>query len=109
MGCGCKKDKTNNSETEGVKTNSNLGQNITMYILKTLGFLVVVALYPIISLVILWVIFKTLVLNKQINLKPLLLAIGNSFKEKDDDEDIEDLTENDVVMLDVEEVKSPSK
>ena len=52
-----------------------------------------------------------LVLNKNIDIKPLLLSIGQKFKEndKDDDEIDEDeydtLTEDDVVLLNVEEIK----
>ena len=106
MSCNC---KANNTVIEGGKTNSKLGQNVSMYLLKTLGFLIVLALYPILSLFIILVIFKTLVLNKQIDLKSLLSLINKSTKEKDDDNDIEELTENDVVMLDVEEIKSVSK
>ena len=71
---------------------------------------------PLINIAIIWFMFNTLVLNKDVNIKPLLLALGNQFKEKkyeDDDEiDIEEfneLTEDDVVMVDVEDITNKSK
>lgn len=104
MACSCK--GNTNIKTSEIN-DGKVSQSVLMYALKLLGFLLVVILFPIISLVILWFIFKTLVLSKEIDIKPLLLAIGKSFKEKDEDEDddIENLTEEDVIMLDVDEIK----
>lgn len=108
MGCNCKTNTINadslmrNSETKKI----NIGENILKYTLKTLAFLIVLAFLPVINLIIIWFIFRTVVLNKDIDIKPLLLMIGSKFQNKDydDDDDYETLTENDVVMVDVEEI-----
>jgi hypothetical protein len=112
-GCNCKtggnKDALTNNASQ---SNENLGQKIVTYALKSFAFILLLVALPIINLFIIWFMFKTLVLNKDINMKPLLLAIGQKFKEKEeDDEDIDydNLTEDDVVMVDVEEITSTSK
>jgi hypothetical protein len=46
-----------------------------------------------------------LVLNKNIDVKPILLSLGNKFKQKDEDDDeYNELTEDDVILLDVEDI-----
>ena len=113
-GCNCKSkgnkgiDALNNTNAPKEK----LGPMIITYALKIVGFLILIAALPIINLFIIWFMFKTLVLNKEVNMKPLLLAIGSKFKEKNEDEEVEDydsLTEEDVEMVDVEIITNTSK
>ena len=70
-----------------------------------------IAALPIINLFIIWFIFRTLVLNKDVNIKPLLSAIGKKFKEEEeeDEDEYDELTEDDVVMVDVEDITNKSK
>ena len=116
MGCNCKGGENNDMDSllaKGGSSNENKAQKISSYIFKGLAFLLSLALLPVINLAIIWLLFRTLILNKDINIKPLLTAIGNKFKDDkdddDDDDEYETLTEEDVVMVDVEEIKSTSK
>jgi hypothetical protein len=112
-GCNCKGNKNNVDKALNEKeTKAKVKLSFTYYMLKTLGFLLLVALLPLINLVIIWFMFRTLVLNKDIDLKPLLLGIGKRFKEKkevDDDNDLDDLTEDDVVMVGVDDITNKRK
>ena len=80
------------------------------YSLKTLMFLMFLIALPFINLYILYLSFSIIVLNESVDIKPLLLAIGNKFKPKDDDDDLvddeefENLTEEDVILLDSEDI-----
>lgn len=111
MSCNCKNGQSGQSMNEMLNKESrpiNLVQNLFKYTLKTLAFILMVIVLPIINLFIIWFLFNTLVLNKNIDIKPLLLAIGNKFKEKEeediDEEELYSLTEDDVTMLDVEDI-----
>lgn len=112
MSCNCKKGvlpSENVSDNQKISIN---GTTILMYTLKILGFVFLLILLPIINLYIIWLMFSTIVLNRNIDMKPLLLSIGAKFKEKEDDDDEEEflgdefdnLTEDDVVLLDSEEI-----
>lgn len=113
MGC-CKKGQ--NMETI-LENNDNEalggGQLVLKYILKVFGFLILLLTLPIINLVIIWYMFSMLVLNKNIDVKPLLLAIGAKFKPEDkdvdDNDELEVLTTEDVILMDVEDVTNLSK
>ncbi len=111
MGCNCKNGEKMDDLLENNKSGVKNGKKIGSYTLKVLAFLLMVAALPIINLMIIWFIFRTLVLNKNVDIKPLLLALGNKFKKVDDedDNDFEDLTEDDVVMLDVDEITNKGK
>jgi hypothetical protein len=106
MGCGCKNsnkiDNTLQKVSDGEKK-----INIGKYVLKTFVFLIALIASPIIMLFIIWIMFNMLVLNKNIDFKPLLMAIGNKFKreEKYDEDDEEILDEKDLIPLDVEVIK----
>lgn len=108
MGCNCKSgDKTmGDLLSSDSKSNEKIGQKISTYVLKGLVFILMIAALPIINLFIIWFIFRTLILNKDVSIKPLLLAIGQKFqtKEEEDNEDYYDLTEDDVEMVDVEDI-----
>ena len=104
MGCGCKKDMSvsNSTSTSSTITFSD----IVTYGLKFLGFLLVVAMLPIINLIIIWFIFRTLVLNKEVSMKPLLMSLVNKFKDNSEEEE-EEINEDDVEyeMSDVEVIR----
>ncbi len=108
MSCNCKNGQSMESMLENENKNpKSVGQTVIKYTLKVLGFLVLVAALPIINLYIIWFIFNMLVLNKNIDVKPILLTLGNKFKQKDydeDDEEYNELTEDDVELLDVEDI-----
>ena len=102
MGCNCK-----NGSQEPIIDNRPTGVKITHYVLKTLMFLLMIVLLPVINLFLIYFMFKTLVLNREIDIKPLLLAIGKKFQRNDDEEDDDDyygLNPEDVVMVDVEDI-----
>ena len=84
-----------------------------MYLLKSIGFLLMMLALPLINIAIIWFIFKTLMLNEEVDIKPLLYAIGKKFKQNDSDDDeendYEELTEDDVVMVDVEDITNKTK
>ena len=112
MSCGCKaKDKEN--EAKGIK-DKEIGkkflENFIQYSVKLVGFAIVIALLPIINVIILIFTFNTVVLNKAIDVKPLVARLADFMKpkkvddEEDDDYDIETLTEDDVILLDVEDI-----
>lgn len=112
MGCNCK--GNNGIDLIQEKEKAPLGKRILNYSLKSLAFLFMMAIMPIIVLFIIWFIFKTLVLNENVDIKPLLLSLGNKFKEKDDDdyeddEDFDNLTEDDVEMVGVDIITKSSK
>lgn len=111
--CGCKSEKNIDSYlNDGNISSKKIGATIGMYILKSIGFLLMIAALPIINLFIIWFIFRTLILNKNVDIKPLLLAIGKKFKpeeDDDDDDDYDELTEDDVVMVEVEDITNKSK
>jgi hypothetical protein len=87
------------------KNKKSVTQTVIKYTLKILGFLVLVAALPLINLYIIWLMFNMLVLNKNIDVKPILLSLGNKFKQKDEDDDeYNELTEDDVILLDVEDI-----
>ncbi len=81
--CNCKKDLI----SDNLVNNQNLGEKFLMYSLKIFAFLVFLIFSPVVILVIYWFVFKTLVLNKDVNIKPLLLSIGKKFQFNEDDYD----------------------
>lgn len=105
MSCNCK----NGAQAMQVADSRPLGTKIAHYVLKTLVFGLMVVLLPIINLFLIYFMFKTLVLNREVDVKPLLIAIGKKFKPKDNDDDDIDydtLTEKDVDMVGVEVIKN---
>jgi hypothetical protein len=107
MGCNCKKGDSNNEKVNNV----SLGKKITSYSVKFIGFLLLLVLLPIINIALIVFMFKTLVLNEQVDLKSLLMFIGKKGKAntEDDDDDYDDdeydyLTEDDVVMVDYDDI-----
>ena len=88
-GCNCKGNNKNIDSylTDGEKSNEKLGPKIGSYVLKFVAFLLMVVALPIINLFIIWFMFRTLMLNKEVNIKPLLNVIGKKFQEKEIEEE----------------------
>ena len=110
MGCNCKSGQ-NNKEQNVKLSELSFKEKIKLFLyysLKVFGFLVGVLLLPIINIAIIWFMFNTIVLTKEVNIKEFVMKImGNTLKDDDDDDDdddFEDLTEDDVIMLDVEDI-----
>ena len=91
------------------KVKLKLGSNILKYSLKTLGFLFFLILLPFINLAIIWFAFNIFVLNKNVDIKQMLMFIGTGFKKTEVDKTLTDdeldvLTEDDVYMVGVEDI-----
>lgn len=105
--CNCKK----NIETEVSETDKKV--DLIRFFFKVLAFLVLLVLSPFIYLFMIYLMFNSIVLNKSIDIKPILVKLGTIFNEKenyDDDFHLTDLeykvlTEEDVVLVDSEELK----
>ena len=114
-GCNCKTkdgfeipEKTNFSKL----TNKEKGKLVVHYFFKVIGFIIGILLLPIINIAIIWFMFNTIVLTKDVNVVKLLNKYFTSKKDDDDEDDdededdvdFEDLTEDDVIMMDVEDI-----
>lgn len=108
MGCNCKSSNKDGYSNDNETSEVQLKNDIVKYSLKVFGFLIMLVLLPIINVLIIWFIFNTLVLNKDVDLKPLLLMIGNKFSEKydnaDDEYDEDELTEENFITTNVEDI-----
>jgi hypothetical protein len=111
----CKSCKSSGAMIPEIKKDEKLGGRIVKYAAKTIGFLVAVALLPLINLVIIWFMFETIVLNKDVDIRAVVskyITDRNERKEDEEDEEDEDdefLTEDDVIMLNVEDITNKSK
>ena len=112
MSCNCKNTASIDHllETDGINSLPK-GEMIFKYTLKVMAFLMLVILLPILNLYIIWIIFNVLVLNKSLDIMPLLMKIGNKFKDNNDDDDeifmgddYDNITEDDVILLDTVDI-----
>jgi hypothetical protein len=113
-GCNCKADKGFKVPEGGQFLKLPIkekGKLILHYFFKVIGFLVGVALLPLINLVIIWFMFSTIVLTKEVSIIKLAKKIMGGRKydddeddDEDEDDDFEELTEDDVIMVDVEDI-----
>lgn len=111
MGCNCKAESFETPEkSEFFKlSNKEKGKLILHYTFKVMGFLFGILLLPIINIAIVWFMFNTIVLTKDVNILNLMKKIisdkvKNDDDDDEDDDDFDELTEDDVVMLDVEDI-----
>lgn len=116
MGCGCKTKKEDISfyKDENILPKKKLMGEIKNYTSKILIFLLVLLTIPIIICIIIYYMFTTIVLTKELNIKPFLFSLAkNMQKIKDDsdekeydydDDDDEFLNEEDLIMLNVEDI-----
>jgi hypothetical protein len=107
-GCNCKSKVPMEGLTNNQSQPTSFFQNFIKYSLKTLMFLIFLMMMPLLVLYIIYLSFNMIVLNGNIDIKPLLLAIGDKFRPKDDEDysidDFENLTEDDVILLNVEDI-----
>lgn len=116
MGCNCKSGASGStSSTENTESKS-IVQIGLKYSAKIIGFLIGILLLPLIILGIVWFMFDTIVLNKEVDLTIILKKIVkiNKVVFQDDDEDEEDVDdddeefeddEDDYITENVEEIK----
>lgn len=86
----------------------NSKNNVGKYTLKILAFILFFILSPFIYLGVLWLGFKMLVLNKSIDIKPMLEFAAKKLRTNNNDEidinELNELNEDDLVMVDVEDI-----
>jgi len=111
MSCNCK----NGAGAMGEMVNdlpNKSSNNVFKYVTKSIVFLISLIFLPIIVVFSVWLLFKTIVLNSSIDMKPMLMSIIKNFNTKIDDEEDEELddeeffslTEDDVILLDAEDI-----
>jgi len=108
MGCNCKSE-------DGYKPSGSkisLGKSIIKYSLKTIVFLMSLVLIPVILVASIWFMFNTLVLTKEVEIKPLLMMIAKKFKsnpyDDSDYDDEEDDEEDEYELIGVENITGRS-
>lgn len=117
MSCNCKSGASGTSSTENTESKS-IVQIGLKYSAKIIGFLIGILLLPLIVLAIIWFMFDTIVLNKEVDLTIILKKIVKINKvvfqddeeddeEEDNYEDLEDDLDddNDYITENVEEIK----
>ncbi len=105
MGCNCKKD----GNQYNVDSDVNLTKRILNYSFRFIMFSLSLITLPIIVIASIWILFRTLVLNKDVNITQILkFMIKASKKVKDDDDDDydEDIydDEDEYELMDVENI-----
>lgn len=103
MGCNCKTGK----DQYAVGPEVNLTKKITNYTLRSVVFLFSLILLPIILSAAIWFMFRTLVLNKEVNITEILSILVNKLtpnKDDDDDDDYDDYDEDEYELIDVEHI-----
>lgn len=118
MGCACKNKKNIDflPNEEIILPKKKLINEIKLYTSKTILFLIVLLTTPIIMGVIIYYMFTTIVLTRDLDIKPFLIHLAKNMKktidaendedDEDDeyDEDYEFLDEDDLIMLNVEDI-----
>jgi hypothetical protein len=106
MACNCKKDGNEYS----VASDVNLTKRIINYSLRIIMFSLSLLTLPIIVIASIWILFRTLVLNKDVNitgmLKFMVKAFKNANNNHDDDDDDDDYydDEEEYELMDVENI-----
>lgn len=107
MGCGCKSGVDSSEEKKDIKSLPTKN-----YFVKWLVFTVLVLVSPIFLGIIIWVLFRTLILDKELDILPLILKLINKDNPKediDDDEDIDGVDEEDLIAINVEDISNKYK
>lgn len=106
MGCNCKTQGDQYSIGPDIKLN----KKITNYTLRSVVFLFSLILLPIILIAAIWFMFRTLVLNKDVDIMGIMSSINDKFKsnknDDDDDYDDEDYDEDDYELVDVDYIEN---
>ena len=113
MGCNCKSKEGFIKEVD----DSSAFSKIVKFSAKLIGFFIGLLFIPIIILAIVWFMFDTIVLNTEVDLTKIMdkfITKARFFNDDDDEEeydeiDIDALTENDVIALNVEDITNKSK
>jgi hypothetical protein len=106
MACNCKNDGNEYS----VASDVNLTKRIINYSLRIIMFSLSLLTLPIIVIASIWILFRTLVLNKDVNitgmLKFMVKAFKNANNNHDDDDDDDDYydDEEEYELMDVENI-----
>jgi hypothetical protein len=103
MGCNCK----NNDNQYSVGSDINLSKRILNYSLRTIMFSLSLLTLPIILIFSVWLLFRTLVLNKDVNIYEMLKFMAKTFKNKNNEDDYDDDIyddEDEYELMDVENI-----
>lgn len=102
MSCGCSSKTEDKVFSE--KTPKELFINYTF---KTIGFVLILVLLPVINVLLIWFMFKTFVLGDTINLVQMFEMINKKIspKPEEDEDDDEFYTDDDVELLDVDDLQ----
>lgn len=113
MGCNCKKGNMDELIKNNGSSNSISTKTIIKYVLKTFGFILFLVLLPFINVYIIYMVFDMFILNNHTDFKPMILALGKKFSIKEesdeeflDEDEYNELTEDDVVLMDSEEINT---
>lgn len=100
-GCGCKS-KTSSVSDEKVKAKISKKN----YFLNIILFTILVLISPIFLGVIIWVLFRVLILEKEFEFLPLLMKIAgkNSEKIEEEEDDTEEDEDDDYIPINVEDI-----
>lgn len=110
MSCGC---KDNNIQEDGVdnitrKPNDGVFNKVLNKTVRIITFLISLLTLPIIVLVSIYMLFTTLVLDKQFDLVKGLTKIANKFKkknkDKENDEEFDDVNLDEVELVGVDDL-----
>lgn len=115
MGCNCKNSNEKNyvdiQESDvKIENNKKPAYAFIFYTVKVVGFLISLLFLPVILGAAIWFMFKTIVLNKDLDITSLLKKIGEKKeknieeKENDDEEEIYDEEYDELVAMNVEDI-----
>jgi len=114
MGCNCKRDNITDLvfDTKGNKVRKAWYSYVLEYTVKIIAFLVALVIgIPILNGYVIYLLFKFLILNKNLNTNNLvssLVSMTKKFTPKDDDDDDDDdddYDEDDYELTDVDEIE----
>jgi hypothetical protein len=114
MSCNCKTNNINVGKTENNTNGHGVSfDNFKQRLTNILYYILVLIIgLPFVNIFFIWFLFKTIVINQNIDITNLLVIVAKKLNVKlkdeedddDDDDELEILTENDVELLDVEDI-----
>ena len=105
MSCNCKNDKSMDTMLNDTDVSQKKGFSIGKTIVKLLAFSIFLIFSPIILLLLIWFGFKVLVVNQNIDIKPLISFLTKKIQSETIDNDYyEEFDENDFVMVGVDDI-----
>lgn len=98
--CGCKNKNNDISIVNDPNASINLIKNGGNYLIKIIMFSITLIALPLILPLMVWFLFKTIVLNKSIDFMGFLVAVGKMLKkDKNDNDDINEINPNDYTLV----------